>query len=249
MLRVAELTVRAGSSTVLDAVSLVVEPGQVVALVGASGSGKTTLLRAVQGLTGFSAGTVQIGEERLAPESTSVRAGKAKVGLVFQDYQLFEHLDVLANLTLAPRIVERESVASAERRAHELLHEFQLEALSARKPSEISGGQKQRVAIARALMMEPRCLLLDEPTAALDRNARERLYELVRGLGKRDLAVLAATHDLEFARQAATHIAVLARGKVIEFGEAEAVLAAPQEEASRALLSAASAEESPRPGS
>jgi polar amino acid transport system ATP-binding protein len=241
MLRVAELVVHAGGNTVLAGVSLVVEPGQVVALVGASGSGKTTLLRAVQGLARFSAGTLQVGEDSYGPESVNPRSGKAKVGLVFQDYQLFEHLDVLANLTLAPRIVEREPADSVNRRASDLLREFELEELAARRPSEISGGQKQRVAIARALMMEPSCLLLDEPTAALDRQARERLYELIRGLAARGLAVLAATHDLEFAARAASQVAVLAGGKVVEFGEAEAVLAAPREEASRALLKAATA--------
>ena len=195
-----------GGVSVLSNVDFSGAKGEIVALVGESGSGKSSLLRAILGLERFE-GTITVAGERFDATSPDTRA---RIGLVFQDYQLFEHRTVLDNLTLAPRVVRAEKTPTANERAKVLLSRLGLAGLGERLSSELSGGQKQRVAIARALMMKPACLLLDEPTAALDAKTRETLGELLRELATEDgLFILAATHDLAFAEGVADRTLVI----------------------------------------
>ena len=201
-----------GEARVVHDVDFVGAKGEIVALAGESGSGKSSLLRGILGLEPFD-GEVLVDGKRFDPTSPD---GRAKIGLVFQDYQLFEHRTVMDNLTLAPRVVRAEKATLANDRAKALLARLGLGALGARLSSELSGGQKQRVAIARALMMKPACLLLDEPTAALDAKTRETLGELLRELASEDgLFILAATHDLAFAEGIADRTLEIVSGRLV----------------------------------
>ncbi len=211
-LRLEKFCALRGGRAVAEDVDFSGQAGEIVALVGESGSGKSSLLRSILGLE-RSKGDVYVGGVRFDASNPGERA---KIGLVFQDYQLFEHRTVLDNLTLAPRVVREEDGHAATARATELLARLGLEGLGERLSSELSGGQKQRVAIARALMMKPACLLLDEPTAALDAKTRETLAALLRELATEDgLFILAVTHDLVFARDVADRTLTLAGGRLV----------------------------------
>ena len=176
MIQVESLTKHRSGVPVLDAVSMAGEEGGVTALVGPSGSGKSTLLRCLNGLDCFEAGAVSIAGHRLAPGSNPggvLEALRRDVGMVFQQFNLFPHLSVLDNVTLAPRTVLKTPAAEARSRAVDLLDRVGLKSFAAARPATLSGGQQQRVAIARALAMQPRVMLFDEPTSALDRRPRE----------------------------------------------------------------------------
>jgi ABC-type polar amino acid transport system ATPase subunit len=198
-LTVRGLSVRRGDVLVVDRASLRGEAGEVVALIGPSGAGKSTLLRALAGLEPYEAEELTVGTHDLATSRRRAPRERALVGFVFQDHQLFENLDVLANVTLAPRTVLGESEESAAARAREILRRLSIEELRARRPGELSGGQKQRVAIARALAMRPAVLLLDEPTASLDAASRGEVTALLDELVADGLIVVVATHDLALA--------------------------------------------------
>lgn len=200
-----------GATRLLDGIEFAGERGEIVALVGESGSGKTTLLRAILGLE-RSEGEVRVDG---ATFDAAHPAERAKVGLVFQDYQLFEHRTVMDNLTLAPRVVRGEEPAAVTPRGEELLERLGLAKLGGRLASDLSGGQKQRVAIARALMMKPACLLLDEPTAALDAKTKEALADLLRELAADGLFLLLVTHDLSFAGAVANRTLAITKGKLV----------------------------------
>jgi ABC-type polar amino acid transport system ATPase subunit len=205
-----------GPREILRGVTLAVEPGEVVALMGASGSGKTTILRSVVGLEIFDAGRIAVGEAVLeagrAPSGAGLERLRRSVGMVFQFHCLFEHLTAIANVCLAPVHARGVPRADAERRARELLEAFGVEHRAQAYPRELSGGEAQRVAIARALAMDPPVLLMDEPTASLDAGRRTELAALVRGLVKEGRAVVVATHDEEFARAAAGRVITVNEG-------------------------------------
>ncbi len=210
------LAVSRNQRAVVDGLSCSAGPGEVLALTGPSGAGKSTVLRAIAGLDAFSAGRIDIGSVRLTagvlPTSEVRRDLYQWVGMVFQFHNLFEHMTTLENVCLAPIHVRGQSKADAVARAHVLLQEFGVAHLSEARPHQLSGGEAQRVAIARALAMEPRLLLMDEPTASLD---GERRSELVRALkrtlhGGRALAV--ASHDAEFVHALADVVVALGDG-------------------------------------
>ena len=213
------LVLRRSERLVLDGASLSVSRGEFVVLLGESGSGKTTLLRAAAGLVPFDGGTVEVDGIRLEPgrlqAGTAARALRRKVGVVFQGANLFEHLDVTENVTLAPIHVLGLSRAEAERRALGLLEILGIAPRARALPSELSGGEAQRAAIARALAMEPPLLLMDEPTAALDPARRRELGELLRDLNRRGTTLVVATHDLDFARGCAARALSLAAGRLL----------------------------------
>jgi ABC-type polar amino acid transport system ATPase subunit len=234
-----------GARRVLDGVDLTIEPGETVALIGPSGGGKSTLLRCLNGLNSFDAGTICVGPHVLMPgpqsasNSPAVRQLRRLFGMIFQDFQLFPHLTALQNVMEAPVQVLRLSKSEARDRAVRLLEQVGLASHAGAWPQQLSGGQKQRVAIARALAMEPRGLLCDEITSALDPELKNEVLRVLEDLKRDGLTLLMVTHELGFARRAADRVVVLADGKIIEDGPPAQVLDDPQSPRTRAFLSVA----------
>jgi len=222
-LRITALTVRRGTRTIVDRVSLRVDPGHILALMGLSGSGKTTILRAVAGLEAFE----------------GVIGMDGKPGMVFQSHALFDHLSALDNVRLAPIHVQHAPEADATRRGEALLAELGVAHRAHAWPRELSGGEAQRVAIARALATDPAVLLLDEPTASLDPARRAELGRTLRALAAQGRTLLVTSHDQEFVADYADAVAILAAGRIVEAGPAAAVLAAPTQQVTRDLLTSA----------
>jgi len=226
---------RFGDRPVLDGVDLTIQAGETVALLGPSGGGKSTLLRCINGLTRFDAGEIQVGPHRLgggpqSPPRETVNRIRRLFGMIFQDFQLFPHLTAVGNVMEAPVHVLGVPAADARRRAVKLLTRVGLGDRADAYPRELSGGQKQRVAIARALAMEPRGLLCDEITSALDPELKHEVLGVLEDLKQDGLALIVVTHELGFARRTADRIVVLDGGKVIEEGPPEQVLDRPQSE-------------------
>jgi polar amino acid transport system ATP-binding protein len=239
---VSEVTKRFGDRLVLDRVSLEVQPGQTVALIGPSGGGKSTLLRCLNGLNTFDAGEVRVGPHVLGAGGTSrgngtaVRAMRRLFGMVFQDFQLFPHLTALQNVMEAPRHVLGLPGAEAAARARRLLARVGLTGHLDAWPQQLSGGQKQRVAIARALAMEPRGLLCDEITSALDPELKSEVLAVLEDLKRDGLTLLMVTHEIGFARRAADRVVVLADGRIVEDGTPAQVIDSPQSPRTQAFL-------------
>ena len=233
---------RFGERTVLDGVSLSVAAHQTVAVIGPSGGGKSTLLRCVNGLNAFDAGEIRVGPHVLRPGSHRANGGTARqvrrlVGMIFQDFQLFPHLTALGNLIEAPHRVLGLSKAEAKERAMALLARVGLADRASAYPRELSGGQKQRIAIARAMAMEPRGLLCDEITSALDPELKGEVLAVLEDLKRDGLTLLVVTHEIGFARRAADRIVVLDAGRVVEEGPPGQVLDHPQTARTRQFLS------------
>jgi polar amino acid transport system ATP-binding protein len=230
---ISNLTKRFGDRTILDDISLSIEGGQTVALIGPSGAGKSTLLRCINGLNSFDGGSISVGEHVLRPKcdnqsGNGARAVRRMFGMIFQDFQLFPHLTALQNITEAPRSVLRMPAKDADQRATELLARVGLEDRAQAYPAELSGGQKQRVAIARAMAMEPRGLLCDEITSALDPELKNEVLVVLESLKRDGLTLILVTHEIGFARRAADRVVVLAGGKIIEDGPPQQVIENPQ---------------------
>ena len=227
---------RFGPRTILDNISLRIEPGETVALLGPSGGGKSTLLRCLNGLNRFDAGEIKIGPHTLRPGGGDVREIRRVFGMVFQDFQLFPHLTVLDNVTEAPVLVLGQPRDQARERARQLLDRVGLLSHAAAYPQRLSGGQKQRVAIARALAMEPRGLLCDEITSALDPELKGEVLEVLEDLKRDGLTIILVTHEIGFARRAADRVVVLCDGRILEDGPPSQVLDAPRTERMRLFL-------------
>jgi polar amino acid transport system ATP-binding protein len=242
VLRARGLRVRRGECEILHGVDLAVARGDVLAVVGPSGSGKTTLLRALNYLTPFEAGEVEVAGLRLRPglcerrDAAALRAVRLRLGMVFQSFHLFPHLTALDNVAEAPRRVLGRSRAAARETARRLLARVGLADRMDALPHALSGGQQQRVAIARALAMEPVALLLDEPTSALDPRTVGGILALVRDLSAAGQTMVVVTHAIAFARQVASHVAVLVDGRIVEKGGVEHVLERPQHPETRTFL-------------
>lgn len=230
---------RFGTHAVLDGVSLTVPPRQTVAVIGPSGSGKSTLLRCINGLCAFDAGEIQVGPYTVRPQQNghgSAHQVRRLVGMIFQDFQLFPHLTAAENVMEAPRGVLRLSRAEALRRATELLDRVGLADRAGAYPRELSGGQKQRVAIARAMAMQPRGLLCDEITSALDPALKHEVLKVLEDLKRDGLTLMVVTHEMGFARRAADRVVVLADGHVVEDGPPAQVLDDPHSSRTRQFL-------------
>jgi polar amino acid transport system ATP-binding protein len=230
------------SRQVLDNVNFHAEPGETVALIGPSGGGKSTFLRCLNGLCPFDAGEVRVGSHVLGAQGTALRNGKAiqvrrLLGMVFQDFQLFPHLTSLQNIIEAPLRVLRMARRDAIERGLCLLRRVGLEDYQGAYPHQLSGGQKQRVAIARALAMEPRGLLCDEITSALDPELKNDVLAVLEDLKGEGLTLLMVTHEIGFARRAADKIVVLADGRIVEEGPPCQVIDHPQADRTRLFLS------------
>jgi polar amino acid transport system ATP-binding protein len=237
VLEAERLVKRFGDNLVLGGVDLAVAEHEVVVLIGASGSGKSTLLRCVSLLEPLDDGTVRLdGEEVTDPRADADRL-RSRFGVVFQAFNLFPHLSVLQNVTLAPRVVHGVSRDEAEERAMRLLERVGLGSRAKDYPDRLSGGQQQRVAIVRALANEPRMLLLDEVTSALDPELVGEVLRLVRELKEQGTTILMATHEMAFARQVADRVCFLDAGVLCEQGPPEQVLDDPREPRTRQFLS------------
>lgn len=223
---------------VLRGIDLVAEAHTVTALIGASGSGKSTLLRCINGLETVDAGTITLdGDIEVSALDVDLDAVRTRIGIVFQSYNLFPHMSVLDNVTLAPIKVLRRSPATARQAGRELLSRFGLEGKADDYPDRLSGGQAQRVAIVRALAMEPELLLFDEITSALDPLLVGEVLDAVRQLKDSGFTIIMATHEIGFARHVADRVCFLHDGVVHEQGSAVEVLEHPQHELTQAFLS------------
>ena len=230
---ISNVTKRFGERTVLDDISLRIEAGQTVALIGPSGAGKSTLLRCVNGLNAFDGGTIRVGDHVLEPNRNhqacpGARQVRRVFGMIFQDFQLFPHLTAAQNIMEAPQAVLKMTKTAAHDRAMRLLVRVGLEDRAQAYPSELSGGQKQRVAIARAMAMEPRGLLCDEITSALDPELKNEVLFVLESLKREGLTLILVTHEIGFAKRAADRVVVLAGGKIIEDGPPQQVIDNPQ---------------------
>jgi polar amino acid transport system ATP-binding protein len=226
-----------GHHEVLKGVSLNVERHEVVCLIGASGSGKSTLLRCVNALEDIQQGDIRIDGDTVTGAGVDLNALRRDVGIVFQSYNLFPHMSVLANITLAPIMIEKIPKAKARERAMALLRSVGMEEKATAYPDSLSGGQQQRVAIVRALAMQPRVMLLDEITAALDPELVGDVLQIVRELAKGGLTMLLATHEMGFAREVATQVCFLDDGCILERGSAKDIFENPREERTQQFLS------------
>ena len=236
LLTVSDLHKSYGANTVLDGLDLEVRPGEVVVIVGPSGCGKSTLLRCINGLEPIQAGEIRVAGERVDPAAKSITALRQKIGMVFQSYDLFPHLSVLENITLAPRKVQRRPREEVEAEARALLERVGLAEKAASRPRELSGGQKQRVAIVRALAMHPELLLFDEVTAALDPEMVREVLDVILDLARQGRTMLIVTHEMSFARAIADRVIFLDGGKIVEEAPPEQFFTAPQTERAARFL-------------
>jgi polar amino acid transport system ATP-binding protein len=230
------VTKRFDENTVLDEVSLAVAEHEVVCLIGASGSGKSTLLRCLNLLERVQAGTIVVDGQTITDGKVDVNALRRKIGIVFQAYNLFPHMTVLQNVTLAPRQIRKLSKSQANERAYELLERIGLRDKADAYPDRLSGGQQQRVAIVRALAMDPSLMLLDEITSALDPQLVSEVLQLVRGLSEVGMTMIIATHEMSFAREVANKICFLDAGRILEEGPPEQIFGEPREPRTREFL-------------
>jgi polar amino acid transport system ATP-binding protein len=236
LLQIADVHKSFGDNRVLAGVDLDMEEHSVVCLIGASGSGKSTLLRCINGLERIDSGSITVDGIEVVQEEDSLNRLRRKVGIVFQSFNLFPHMTVQQNVTLAPRQVLKLPEDQANERAAELLNRIGLADKASDYPDRLSGGQQQRVAIVRALAMQPRLLLLDEVTSALDPALVGEVLDLVRDLVKDGMTLLLATHEMGFARQVATQVAFLDGGRIVEKGPPEQMFTDPQREQTRTFL-------------
>ena len=234
-LRIEGLHKSFGKHEVLRGIDLAVGEHEVVCLIGASGSGKSTLLRCINLLEPIDAGRLWLAGEEIT-RVRDVNAVRRRIGIVFQSYNLFPHMTVLRNVTLAPRDALRLSKQDAESRAESLLERFGLADKRDAYPDRLSGGQQQRVAIVRALAMQPELMLFDEVTSALDPELVAEVLEVIRELAEGGMTMVLATHEMSFARDIANRVCFLDDGRILEQGTPEAIFSAPQEERTQQFL-------------
>jgi len=221
---------------VLRGIDLIVEEHEVICLIGASGSGKSTLLRCVNLLEPIDAGRIVVAGVDITAPGVDVNAIRTRIGIVFQSYNLFPHMTVMRNITLAPTKVLDLSIEDAKDRADQLLDRFGLVDKADEYPDRLSGGQQQRVAIVRALAMQPDIMLLDEVTSALDPELVAEVLGVIRELATSGMTMVIATHEMGFARDIADRICFLDEGTIIEEGPPEAILSDPREARTRQFL-------------
>ena len=229
---------RYGTNTVLDGVSLAVEPGEIIAIIGRSGSGKSTLLRCVNGLEPIQGGQVRFEGTLVNDPSTDLRKLRQHVGIVFQSFNLFPHLSVEKNITLAPKVVKGVPPQEARRLAEEVLRKVGLAEKIDAYPDQLSGGQQQRVAIARSLAMSPDLMLFDEITSALDPELVGEVLKVLEEMAREGMTMMLVTHEIGFARKVANRVVFMHEGRIWEQGPAAATLAEPRTPELETFLSA-----------
>ncbi|MBY4607128.1 amino acid ABC transporter ATP-binding protein [Rhizobium sp. 9T] len=225
-----------GSFHALKNISLSVRKGEKIVLCGPSGSGKSTLIRCINALETIQDGKVVVEGQLLDGSTKAVDTIRREVGMVFQSFNLFPHMTVLQNCTLAPMRVRGTSRADAERLARKYLERVRILDQAEKYPAQLSGGQQQRVAIARALCMEPKVMLFDEPTSALDPEMVKEVLDTMIGLARDGMTMICVTHEMGFARQVADRVIFMASGEIIEEAEPEIFFKSPQHERTKAFL-------------
>jgi ABC-type polar amino acid transport system ATPase subunit len=225
-----------GDNLVLDGIDLEVATGEVLVVIGPSGSGKSTLLRCVNLLEPLDSGRIFFEGEEITRRGTDVSGVRQRIGMVFQQFNLFPHLTVLNNVTIAARRIRKLSRAEANERAHELLAQVGLVNKAHQHPHRLSGGQQQRVAIARALMMEPHVMLFDEVTSALDPELVGEVLVVMRDLAKSGMTMMVVTHEMQFAREVGDRVIFMDEGRIVERGAPADILDRPQQERTRRFL-------------
>jgi ABC-type polar amino acid transport system ATPase subunit len=225
-----------GDNVVLDGVDLTVNAGEALVIIGPSGSGKSTLLRCVNLLEPVDSGRIFFEGEEITRKGVKVPAVRQRIGIVFQQFNLFPHLRAMDNLTLAARRVGHVSRKEAEQRAHALLERVGLADKARSYPHQLSGGQQQRVAIARALMMRPHVMLFDEVTSALDPELVGEVLVVMRDLANDGMTMLVVTHEMQFARDVGDHLIFMDDGKIVEQGKPKDVLDRPEAERTQRFL-------------
>jgi len=236
MIEISHVSKSYGSFQVLRDCSASIARGEVVVICGPSGSGKSTLIKTVNGLETIDAGEINVGGFRLAPGVTNVAALRRSVGMVFQSFELFPHLTVLSNVTIAQTKVLKRSRVVAEEKSRSLLARVGLSAHIAKYPAQLSGGQQQRVAIARALALDPEVMLFDEPTSALDPEMVNEVLDVMTGLARQGMTMVCVTHEMGFARGVANRVLFMDGGEIVETTEATAFFDAPKSERAKAFL-------------
>ncbi|MGE4532446.1 MULTISPECIES: amino acid ABC transporter ATP-binding protein [Halomonas] len=229
-----------GSLHVLKEIDLEVMPGEVVVIIGASGSGKSTLIRCINGLEEFQSGHIEVDGNELTPHGKSGKALqkiRTEVGMVFQQFNLFPHLSVRDNVTLAPMKVRGWSNEDAVETAERLLERVGIADQADKYPTQLSGGQQQRVALARALAMEPRLMLFDEPTSALDPEMIGEVLDAMRELAREGMTMIIVTHEMGFAREVADRVIYVHKGEIAEEAPPETIFDSPADERTRSFLS------------
>ncbi|WP_414475244.1 amino acid ABC transporter ATP-binding protein [Microvirga sp. M2] len=225
-----------GAHRALDKVSLSIEPGQVLVIIGPSGSGKSTLLRTLNALESFDSGSIVIDGVSLSDKKTDLNRLRAEIGMVFQHFNLFQHKTALDNVVLPQVVVRKRSREEAVSRARDLLAKVGIADRADHYPSQLSGGQQQRVAIARALAMDPKIMLFDEATSALDPEMVGGILDLMRKLADDGMTMAVVTHEMGFAREVADRIVFMDEGRIVEEGEPGPFFASPSHERTRAFL-------------
>lgn len=221
----------------LDGVSLTIKKGEVIVIIGPSGSGKSTLLRCINQLEENSSGEIWIDGERLTRNSKQLDKTRSEIGMVFQHFNLYPHLKVVENITLAQRIVKKVSKEQAEQIALQQLTRVGILEKAYKYPAQLSGGQQQRVAIARALAMNPKLMLFDEPTSALDPEMIKEVLEVMLDLAKNGITMIVVTHEMGFARAAADEVIFMEKGLIVEQASPTDFFSNPKEERTRQFLS------------
>ena len=217
-----------GSNEVLKGITLNVEPGEVIAIIGKSGSGKSTLLRCINGLETIDSGAINVADAQLIQDDLHLKALRLKVGMIFQQFNLFPHLTAGGNVMLSQTVVKKTPKAEAEAMARKMLDRVGLGHKFDAYPDQLSGGQQQRVAIARALAMQPIALLCDEITSALDPELVAEVLAVVRELAAEGMTLMMVTHEMKFARDVCSRVVFMHQGRVHEIGEPDAFFGNPQ---------------------
>jgi len=225
-----------GDNLVLDGIDLDVASGEVLTIIGPSGSGKSTLLRCINLLEPLDSGRIYLEGEEITRKGADVAAVRQRIGMVFQQFNLFPHLKVMDNLTLAARRIRKQPRAEAESRARLLLERVGLAEKADQHPHQLSGGQQQRVAIARALMIDPRVMLFDEVTSALDPELVGEVLVVMRDLADTGMTMLVVTHEMQFAREVGDRVIFMDEGRIVEEGVPADVLDGPREERTKRFL-------------
>jgi polar amino acid transport system ATP-binding protein len=226
-----------GPLHVLNDVDLSVRVGEVLVVCGPSGSGKSTLIRCINKLEPIQKGEIVVDGMALSDPTADITKLRAEVGMVFQQFNLYPHMTVLQNITLAPVKVRKQSREEAERIARALLVKVGIPEKAAHYPAQLSGGQQQRVAIARALAMQPKIMLFDEPTSALDPEMINEVLDVMVNLAKEGMTMIVVTHEMGFARKVSHRIIFMDEGRIVEEGDPQAFFASPKEERTRTFLS------------
>jgi general L-amino acid transport system ATP-binding protein len=225
-----------GKFQALKGVSTSVRRGEVVVIVGPSGSGKSTFIRTINRLERHDKGRIVVDGTELTDDVKNIEKIRSEIGMVFQSFNLFPHLTIMQNLTLAPRNVRRWPKAKAEEKAMQLLQRVGIPEQADKYPAQLSGGQQQRVAIARALTMEPRIMLFDEPTSALDPEMIKEVLDVMRELARSEMTLIVITHEIGFAKEVADRVLFFDEGKIVEEGTPETFFSNPQHERSKRFL-------------